>query len=134
MTIAFQTKGTFAGGDQTIAIPAVSLNIVPPAEIALAAKSVELKPGATAEVKGKVLRKGAFNEPVTVKLTGLPAGLNAPAVTVAAGASDFAVKIVADAKAAASTAESRLTSAYKVNKKDYPTTPVPLSVKVLPAR
>ena len=55
--------------------------------------------------KARCYRKGTFNEPVTVKLTGLPAGLNAQAVTVAAGASDFAVKIVADAKAAASTAD-----------------------------
>ena len=134
VTVAFQAKGTFAGGEQTIAVPAVSLNIVPPAEVALAARGVELKPGATAEIKGKVVRKGAFNEPVTVKLTGLPAGLNAQSVTVAAGTSDFAVKIVADAKAAPSTADARLTSAYQVNKKDYPTTPLSLSVKVLPAR
>jgi hypothetical protein len=134
VTIAFEAKGTFAGEDQTIGVPAVALNLVPPAEIELTAKGVEIKPGGTAEIKGKVHRKGPFNEPVTVRLTGLPAGLNTQSVTVAAGASDFTVKISADSKAASSTADARVTSAYQVNKKDYPTAPVPLSVKVLPAK
>ena len=39
--------------------------------------------------KGKVVRKGPFKEPVTVKVNGLPAGLKADPVTVSADASEF---------------------------------------------
>src|SRR5262249_12553121 len=134
MTIALQAKGKFAGGERTIAIPAVSLNLVPPAEIAVATKALEVKAGCTVEVKGKVRRRGAFQEPVTIKINGLPAGLKADPVTVPPAATDFALKIVADAKAAAASADVRLASGYQVNKKDYPTTPLPLSVKVLAAK
>ena len=56
------------------------------------------RPGTTVEVKGKVVRKGAFKEPVTVKVNGLPAGLKADPVTVAADQSEFTLKVVADAE------------------------------------
>jgi hypothetical protein len=134
MTITLQAKGKFAGGEQEIALPAVMLNLVRPAEVTLAAAVVEVRPGTTVEVKGKVHRKGAFQEPVTIKLNGLPAGLKADAVTVAPSASDYTVTIVADPKAAPTSADVRLASAYQVNKKDYPTTTLPLSVKVLAAK
>jgi len=134
MTIALQAKGKVAGGEQTIAIPAVTLNLVRPAELVLSTPAVQIKPGTTTEVKGKVERKGAFNEPVTVRLNGLPAGLKAEAVIVAPGASDFIMKIIADAKAAAGSATAHLVSAYQVGKKAYPTSPLALPVKVLAAR
>jgi len=124
----------FAGGEQTIAIPAVTLKLVRPAEPVLSTPAVQIKPGTTTEVKGKVERKGAFNEPVTVRLNGLPAGLKADAVIVAPGASDFIMKIIAEAKAAAGSATAQLVSAYQVGKKDYPTSPLVLPVKVLAAR
>ncbi len=134
MTIALQAKGKFAGGEQTIALPAVTLKLVRPAELVLSAPAVEIKPGTTAEIKGKVVRKGAFNEPVTVRLNGLPAGLKADAVVVAPGAASFVLKIIADAKAAAGSTMTQLVSAYQVAKKDYPTSPLALPVKVLAAR
>ena len=83
MTIVLLAKGKFAAGEQTIAIPAVTLNLVRPAEVTLTAPAVDVKPGSAAEVKGKVVRKGAFKEPVTVRLNGLPGGLKADPVTVA---------------------------------------------------
>jgi hypothetical protein len=134
MTIALRAKGKFAGGEQTIAIPAVKLSVVRPAEVALATASVEAKAGATTEIKGKVVRKGAFKDPVTVKLNGLPAGLKADPVSVAAGTAEFAIKIVAEAKAPAATATAQVVAAYQVNKKDYPPAPLPITVKVLPAK
>ena len=134
MTIALQAKGKVAGADRTIAVPAVTLTVVRPAAVELAAPGVEVKPGATVELKGKIVRKGTFNEPVTVTINGLPAGLKADPVTVAAGSSDFAVKIVADAKAAAATAGAQVALAFQVNKKDYPVPPTPLAVKVLPSK
>jgi hypothetical protein len=112
----------------------VTLKLVRPAELVLSTPAVEIKPGTTTEIKGKVERKGAFNEPVTVRLNGLPAGLKAEAVVVAPGAADFVMKISADAKAAAGSATTQLVPAYQVAKKDYPTSPLALPVKVLAAR
>jgi hypothetical protein len=133
-TLALQAKGKLVGADRTIIAPAVTLSVVRPASVELAASGVELKPGATAEVKGRVVRKGTFNEPVTVRFNGLPAGLKADPATVAAGSSDFVVKIVADPKAAAATAGAQVVLAFQVNKKDYPVPPTPLAIKVLPAK
>jgi hypothetical protein len=134
MTIGLVAKGKFAGGEQTLSIPAVTLNVVRPAEVVLTAPATEIKAGSTVEVKGKVQRKGPFKEPVTVRIHGLPAGLKADPAVVAPGTADFAVKLVAEAKAPPATATAQVVTAYQVNKKDYPTTPLPLAVKVLPAR
>jgi hypothetical protein len=134
MTIVLEAKGKFATGEQTIAIPAVTLNLVRPAELVLFSSAVEVRPGKAALVKGKIQRKGAFNEPITVRINGLPAGLKADLVRVEAGAAEFAVKIQADAKTAPATVTANLVSLYQVSKKDYPTAPVPLSVKVVPAK
>ncbi len=115
-------------------MPAVTVAVVRPASLELTAPGVEVKAGASAEVKGRIVRKGTFNEPVTVRINGLPAGLKAEPATVAAGASDFAVKIVADAKAAPVTAGAQVALAFQVNKKDYPVPPAPLAIKVLPSK
>ncbi len=58
VTIALQAKGKFAGGEQIIGIPAVTLNLVRPAELVPSTRVVEIKQGTTAEIKGKILRKG----------------------------------------------------------------------------
>jgi hypothetical protein len=134
VTIALLAKGKVANADQTFAVPAVTLNIVRPASIELAAAALEVKAGATSELKGKVVRKNPFKEPVTVKVNGLPAGLKADAVTVAPDKADFSIAVVADAKAAATSANVNVATAFQVNKKDYPAQTVPLAVKVLPAK
>jgi hypothetical protein len=134
VTIGLVAKGKLPGGERTLSIPAVTLHIVRPAEVVLAAPTFEIKAGTTVEVKGKVRRKGAFKEPVTIRIHGLPAGLTADPAAVAPGASDFAVKVTAEPKAPAATATAQVVTAYQVNKKDYPTTPLPLAVKVVPAR
>ena len=135
MTFVLTAKGTIAGAERSLAVPAVTLRIVRPAAVELAAKGVELKPGATAEVNGKVVRRGGFKDVVTVKADGLPAGVKAGPVTVAPGASDFRLTLSADAKAPAATASAHVVLAFQINKKDYPA-PVtaPLGVKVLPAK
>jgi len=134
MTIVLQAKGRLAGADQTLALPAVTLTVVPPASVELAAPAIEVKAGATVELKGKIVRKGTFDGPVTVKINGLPAGLKADTVTVAGRASDFVVKVAADAKAAATSAGTQVAIAFQVEKKDYPVPPTPLAVKVLPLK
>lgn len=133
MTIALVAKGKFGGQEQTITVPAITLNVVRPANVELGTKAIEVKAGATFELKGKVVRKEPFKEPVTVRINGLPAGLKADPVTVAPTASDFVIKVVADPKAAAATVNGNVAVAFQVNKKDYPSSPLPLGVKVLPA-
>ena len=134
MTVGLQAKGKIAGADRTFALPAVTLAVVPPATVAIAAPGLEIKPGATVELKGKIVRKGSFDGPVTVKINGLPAGLKAEPVTLAGKDSNFAVKIVADAKAAPASAGTQVAIAYQIEKKDYSVTPAPLAVKVLPIK
>ena len=95
---------------------------------------LEIKPGTTVELKGKIVRKGSFDAPVTVKINGLPAGLKADPVTVAGKDSSFVIKVVAEAKAPAATADTRVALAFQVEKKDYPVAPYPLAVKVLAAQ
>ncbi len=129
-TIVFTAKGKIGGIDRSMTLPAVTLNIVRPASIELAGPA-EIKPGATVEIKGKVVRKAPFKEPVTLKVEGLPAGLKADPVTVAADKSDFTIKLVADAKAAVSTATASVSTSFQINKKDYPTPATPLPVKVV---
>ncbi len=130
-TVVLQAKGKFGGAEHTLDLPAVTLSVVPPAALELAAPQLEIKPGTTFELKGKIVRKGSFDAPVTVKINGLPAGLKAEAVTVAAKDSSFIVKVIADPKAAAATADTRVALAFQVEKKDYPIAPIPLAVKVL---
>ena len=107
---------------------------MPPATVAIAAPGLEIKPGATVELAGSIVRKGGYDGAVTVKINGLPAGLKADPVTVAGKESSFAVKIVADAKAAVTSAETQVALAYQVEKKDYSVSPVPLAVKVVPIK
>ncbi len=133
-TLALQAKGKVAGTDRTLVAPLVTIAIVRPASVELSAPAVEVKAGQTVEVKGRIVRKGTFNEPVTVRLNGLPAGLKADPVTLAAGAKDFGLRIVAEAKAAPASAGAQVVVAFQVNKKDYPVPPTPLSVKVLPKK
>jgi hypothetical protein len=132
-TIALQAKGKIANTDRVVDGPAVTLAVVRPAVVEIP-NALELKAGTTAELKGKLVRKGTFNEFVTLKISGLPAGLKADPVTVAPGAGTFVLKVVAEPKAAAATAGAQVAVAFQVQKKDYSFPPVPLAVKVVPAK
>ncbi len=133
-TVALQAKGKIGNAERTIAVPVVALTVVRPAALELAASSIDVKAGTTVELKGKVSRKGTFNEPVTVRVNGLPAGLKADPVTVPAGAASFVVKIVAEPKAPAGSTGAQVALAFQVQKKDYPVPPTPLAIKVLPSK
>jgi hypothetical protein len=134
MTIALTAKGKVGGAERTFDVPAVTIQVVRPAAVELAAPSLEVKPGATVELKGKVVRKGPFKEPVTVKVSGLPAGLKAEPEKVAPDKSEFTIKVVADPKAAAASAKASVALAFQINKKDYPTPAAPIDVKVVAAK
>jgi hypothetical protein len=129
-TIGLQAKGSLAGGEQIVAVPAVTVNVVRPAAVELAAPAIEIKPGASTEVKGKIVRKGSFNEPVTVRLNGLPTGLKADAVTVPPGSSSFALKVSAEKSAPATKATGQVVVAFQVQKKDYPVPPTPVGITI----
>jgi hypothetical protein len=131
VTIGLVAKGKFDNKDQTFSAPAVTLDVVRPASVELAAPMFQVKPGETVEVKGKVVRRGPFKEPVKIQLNGLPAGLKADPVDVAPDASEFTLKVVADAGAAAAEATSQVALAFKIADKDYNTPPTPLPVKVV---
>jgi hypothetical protein len=133
-TIALQAKGKIAGADRTIAIPAVTLNVVHPVSVELGTAGVELKPGSSVELKGKLVRKGSFDGPVTVKINGLPAGVKAEPVTIVGKDSAFTLKLAAEPKAAPTSANTQLALNFQVNKKDYPVPTSPLAVKVAPIK
>jgi hypothetical protein len=134
MTIALQAKGKFGSADRTIAIPAVTLNVVHPVSVELATGNVEVKPGGAVELKGKIVRKGSFDGAVTVRINGLPAGVKADPVTLAGNVAAFALKVVAEPKAAPTSANTQLALSFQVNKKDYPFPTTPLAAKVAPIK
>jgi hypothetical protein len=131
VSVALLAKGKFPQGERSIAAPSVTLEVVRPASVELATPKVEIKPGTTVEIKGKVVRKGGYAEPVNVRFSAIPAGLKADPVTVAAGTTDFVAKLIADPKAAATTATAQVGLGLQVDKKDYPIPSLPLAVKVL---
>ncbi len=131
VTVGLVAKGKFDKKDQTFAVPAVTLDVVRPATLELAAPNLEVKAGQTVELKGKVMRRGPFKEAVKVQLNGLPGGLKAEPVDVAADAFEFTIKIVADAGAGESQANTQVAMAFKVGGKDYNIPPTPLALKVV---
>ena len=133
-TLVLQAKGKLGGADRVLDLPAVTVAVVPPAALELAAPSLEIKPGATIELKGKIVRKGSFDAPVTVRINGLPAGLKADPVTVSGKESSFALKVIAEPKAAATSADTRIAMAFQVEKKDYSVPPIPFAVKIIAAK
>ncbi|WP_165231102.1 COG1470 family protein [Aquisphaera insulae] len=136
-SIVLEAKGTFKRGEQSMAIPAVTLNVVRPAEVSVQTPSVEIKAGGAAELRGKVQRRGTFREPITVTLSGLPAGIKAEpagAVTVAPDAEEFRFHLAAGLNAAPASVTARVTPAYQVNKKDYPAPSSPVAIKVAAGR
>jgi hypothetical protein len=134
VSVVFLAKGKVAGSDRTLTVPAVTLNVVRPASVELESATVELKPGASTKVKGKVVRRGGFKEPVTVKVNGLPTGVKAGPVTVAPDDSGFTLELEADEKAAAGPSSLSVATAFQVNKKDYPAQTAALALKVIPAK
>lgn len=73
---------------------------VPPGYHALTAvNSLTLAPGETNELKIAVARLGGFDHALTVALQGVPPGVHAPEVTIAANSGEGTLRIVADPEA-----------------------------------
>jgi hypothetical protein len=131
VSIGLVGKGKFGDKEQVIAAPVVTLDVVRPAGVELAMPNVEIRPGQTVEVKGKLIRRGPFKEPVKVTLTALPGGLKCDPVDVAPEASEFTLTLVAEEAAGAAEATAQVALAYQVGGKDYPNPPTPLPLKVV---
>lgn len=130
ITIGLTAKGKFGEAERTFALPAVTLDVVRPVAVETPATNLEIKAGNTIELTGKLVRKGAFKEPVTLNLKGLPAGTKADPVTVPPDGDAFTFKIQADPAAAEAMANLQLAPEFKLGDKDYPQPPVPLTLKV----
>ncbi|CAN5886090.1 hypothetical protein BH23PLA1_BH23PLA1_31300 [soil metagenome] len=121
-----------APGERRFSVPALTIEVVRPASLILAEPSVEVKPGESVEVKGSISRKSPFQEPVTIKLDDLPAGLKSEPVIVAPEDSEFTLKITAEDNAEEASTDSKANAAFKVGDKDYPSPPsATLNVKVV---
>lgn len=131
ISLGLNAKGKIGEADRTFAAPAVVLEVVRPVAVELAAAEVEIKAGATAELKGNLTRKGTFREPVTIRLDGLPGGLTAEPVTVDPEMAEFTLTLAATAEAAEGAAQVQVKPAFKIGDKDYDNPPAPMSVKVI---
>ena len=109
----------------------IAVEVVRPATLELAAKEITLTPGATAELRGKVSRVAPFAQEVVVKLEGLPAGVKAEPVRVAADVAEFTLTLKAADDAAPAQARANAVVAFKLGGKDYSGAPGPLALKVL---
>ena len=132
MNVVVTAKGKLADRDVTILAPAVAVEVVRPATLEIASPSVEVKPGEGVEIKGTLVRKPAFKEPVKITINGLPGGLKADPVDLAPDASEFTLKIQADPGAGAASANVQVAPAFKIGDKDYPFPAGSVAVKVVP--
>lgn len=132
ISLGLQAKGKFEDKDQVFGLPVVRLRVVRPVSVEPSAQKLELKPGETVELKGRLTRRGPFKEAVTLQVNGLPGGLKAEPVTVAPEASEFVFQVVADAAAEAAEANAQLAVAsFKLADKDYNVPPTPIAVKIV---
>jgi hypothetical protein len=109
----------------------ITLEVVRPAQLVLADNALTVAPGGTAPIRGRVARAFPFGGEVEIKLDGLPAGVKAGPVKVAAGATDFSVALEAAANAPVGEKEVAVLPAYKIGGKDHKGEPRPLRLKVL---
>ncbi len=131
--VVFTARGKFGDRERTIAMPAVTVTVTLPAEIELTTPRLEIAAGTSAEIRGKVTRRGGFKDPVNLKLDALPAGIKADPLVVPPEATEFAFKVTADPKAAPTEAAARVVPAIKLGPRDYAPPAVPLVIKVKPA-
>ena len=132
VVVVFTARGKFVDRERTITLPAVTLDVVRPAEVELVTSRVELAAGTTTEVKGTLIRRGDFHDPVTVRIDGLPAGLKAEPVVIPPEAAEFTIKLNAEGTAKPIEAKVKIASSLKLGPKDYTPPPSILAIKVVP--
>jgi hypothetical protein len=77
------------GKKQTVAAPAVTIELVRGYSIKLASDRVQLKSGGSIEVVGSVDREPSFAAPVKIKIADPPEKVSCPAIEVPNGTSEF---------------------------------------------
>jgi hypothetical protein len=130
--LVVQGKAKISNKDEVMVGPAVSVTVVRPFVVALLSQTVSIKPGQTAQVKGRLQRQPVFREAVQVTLDGLPAGLTlATAIkSVAAGQNDFLLDLRADAKAPPANAKLTLSCSATIKGIPYKHPAVLFTVQV----
>ncbi len=95
--VAVRGEGKIGGVGVSLAAPIIAIEIVPPFAVEVARPAMEASLGAKAELGGQIRREQPFQGEVEVRLDGLPAGMSAPAVTLAATQSAFRLDIASAA-------------------------------------
>jgi hypothetical protein len=114
-----------------VAAAMIAVEVVCPASLELAATEVDLTPGDSAALRGKVIRVAPFAQEVEVKLDGLPVGIKAAPVKVAADASEFTLTLQAAGDAVPAAAPAHVVLAFRLGDKNATGAPVPLKLNVL---
>jgi hypothetical protein len=131
-TGAANTRGSAPPSPSPPAVAAamIAVEVVRPASLELAATEIDLTPDRSAELRGKVTRVAPFAQEVEVKLDGLPAGVKAAPVKVAADASEFVLTLEAAGDAVPTTALANAVPAFKLGDRNAAGASVPLGVNV----
>jgi hypothetical protein len=133
-TGAANTRGAAPPPPPAVAAAMIAVEVVRPASLELAATEINLTPGGSAELRGKVTRVAPFAQEVEVKLDGLPVTIKAAPVKVAADASEFTLTLEAAGDAVPVAALANAVLAFKLGDKNAAGAPVPVTVKVLARR
>ena len=100
-----------------VAAALIVVEVVRPASLDLAAKEVVIEQGANVDLKGKIMRVTPFSKKVVVRFDGLPAGVTAEPVEIAAETSEFIVKLKAAADATPTEAQANAVLTFNVGDK-----------------
>ncbi len=94
-------KTKFQNRDYIVSSLPVSLVIALPFDLQIEGAPLKLLPGDKAKLKVTAVRKGGYQGPIALQLRNLPAGVTAPAATIAQGQNMVEVEVTAAANAAA---------------------------------
>jgi hypothetical protein len=130
-TGAANTRGPAPPPPPAVAATMIAVEVVRPASLELAASEIDLTPGGSVELRGKVTRVAPFAQEVEVKLDGLPVGVKAAPVKVATDASEFTFTLETAGDAVPVAALANAVLAFRLGDKDVAGASLGLSVKVL---
>jgi hypothetical protein len=120
-----------AGPSTAVGIGAmIAVEVVRPASLKLAASEIDVAPGGSALLKGKISRVAPFAQDVYVKLDGAPADLKAEAVKVPANASEFTLTVKLPDGAKPGESRARVVLAYKPSDKNSFSEPQAVTLRV----
>jgi hypothetical protein len=127
-----QGKTKVDNKDQVVTSVAIPVSVVRPFALSLTAAKVELRPGQSAVIKGKIERRPVFKEAIQLKLDGLPKGvaLAAPLKAIPPDQNDFALELKVDAKTPPTSADLSLTATATISGMPYAHPPIVVAAQV----